>query len=42
MRPKLVLTTVILMSEQCVITAQAQNHGPLRVLPERISPKVPC
>ena len=34
MRPKLALTTVILMSLQCVIAAQAQTHGPLRVHPE--------
>ena len=34
MRPKVALTTVILMSLQCVIAAQAQTHGPLRVHPE--------
>ena len=34
MRPKVALTTVMLMSLQCVIAAQAQTHGPLRVHPE--------
>ena len=35
MRPKVALTTVILMSLQCVIAAQAQSNGPLRVHPEK-------
>ena len=34
MRLKLALTTLILITLQCAIVAQAQTHGPLRVHPE--------